>query len=334
MTLTEHCSIYVSIHEDAFNHVVRHIQRQRPSMFTYATAAFEGLDVDKLTELFCCPIDVDERVIKLGEPLFTVQDPLPVFGTPYQIGLNWCLQLTEVQLDLHPNSTIDLPPQLQPFPEQGIALRLAGCFGLDCADDDFVEQQLELIEAQVVAEGDLLSKKLWSKIGPPREDRRKPPKPDDRRRKEEDRPDDDDGDDDEPETVTPPLSGKLRCVHLAVVAVLHAEWVAVADHERSYLRFKLDGLEIVDIEPTELEDTIECYLAMVLRLGVLPQLTTSMESLTFDITATMREWGARLEQAVSLHPTPSSDPVPHNPEVADDELRGFVDLTVETVEEV
>ncbi len=319
MALTEHCSMYVSIHEEAFNHLVRHVQRQRPSLFAYATSAFEGLEAER----FCCPIEVDERVIKLKEPLFSVQDPLPVLGTPYSIGLNWCLQFTEVQLDLHPANVIDLPAQLRPLPEQGIVLRLAGCFGLDCAEADFIAEQLKLIEAEVVAEGDLLATTLWSK-GPPRDERPEPPKSKDDPRKE-DRPDEERG------VLTPPLSEKLRCVRLAVVAVLHAEWGEVAGQEQSYLKLKLDGLEIVDIEPSNLEDTIECYLATTLRLGVLPQLTTSMESLTLDITATMREWGIRLDQAVSLHPTATSDALPRNPEVADDELRGFIELSVEEI---
>jgi hypothetical protein len=35
---TDNCDLYGAIHEDGINRVVRHIMRQRPSLFNYGTA--------------------------------------------------------------------------------------------------------------------------------------------------------------------------------------------------------------------------------------------------------------------------------------------------------
>jgi hypothetical protein len=43
---------------------------------------------DILYDLFCVPIEVAPEVRAAGNPLFTEQDPLPVFGAPTPIGLN------------------------------------------------------------------------------------------------------------------------------------------------------------------------------------------------------------------------------------------------------
>ena len=42
MAFTDNCDLFGSVHEDGVNRVIRHIMRQRPSLFNYATADVAG----------------------------------------------------------------------------------------------------------------------------------------------------------------------------------------------------------------------------------------------------------------------------------------------------
>ena len=48
MALTDDCDLFASLHEDGLNKVVRHVMRQRPSLFNYATP-----DIIANRELWC-----------------------------------------------------------------------------------------------------------------------------------------------------------------------------------------------------------------------------------------------------------------------------------------
>ncbi len=107
MAFTDQSDFFGSVHEDAIDLVVRHLMRQRPSLFNYATPAFHTRP-----DLFCEPIDAARTVLDAGNPLFTEQEPLPILAAPVPLGINFCLQLTDAQLDFHPGSLFELPPQL------------------------------------------------------------------------------------------------------------------------------------------------------------------------------------------------------------------------------
>jgi hypothetical protein len=313
MALTDRSEFFGSLHEDGINRVVRHVQRQRPSLFNYATAAFRGNE-----HLFCERIDADPRVQRAGNPLFTVQQPIPVLGTPasYPVGLNWCLQFTNVEIDFHPNNVIALPPELRRLDQQRFALRLRACFALDCPDEAFFASELPAIESIVTRERDL-TRRFDDLAGSDRKDDKNPDR----------LPPRDDGKKLDPRV--PPLGRRLRCFCLEVIAIAHVEWGVIDDPERQWLKVRLDGLELVDIGPEPLESTIECYVRTVLRLGILPRLTVSIESMVLDITKTLRDWGVRIGQRVRLEPARVPADVPNNPAIEQDELRVFVKLVVE-----
>ena len=84
MAFTDHSDLFGSVHEDGIDRVVRHVMRQRPSLFNYATPVFHSRP-----ELFCRPIEAARKVLDAGNPTFTEQEPLPVFGSPVPLGIDF-----------------------------------------------------------------------------------------------------------------------------------------------------------------------------------------------------------------------------------------------------
>lgn len=113
--------------------------------------------------------------------------------------------------------------------------------------------------------------------------------------------------------LTPLPFRKLDCFCVEVFVVGHV------DVDGDELVPRLDGLEIVDITPDGLESSLECYLELLIKLAVVPQLRVAIPKFVFDI----------LDLAtVTLAPTPISAAVPHNPAIEDDQLKVFVDVAV------
>ncbi len=297
MPFTDHSDLYGSLHEDGINRVIRHVMRQRPSLFNYATAFFSNHP-----KLLCVPIEVAPEVKAAGNPLFTEQDPLPVFGAPTPIGLNWCLQLTDVRIDFHPGNAIGLPPELGALPEQRLALRMKGCFGLDCPSEDLIRDLLPAVEVLATASGQPDSPRALapSRGAPPRTP-----------------------------VVLP--TRKLTCFCLELFAVAHFEWGAIGAPDSQWLKLRLDGLEVVDLKPAEMEDLVECYVRTTLRLGLLPRLSQPIESMVLNLTDLLRKQGITIGQRVTLQPAPAPAAVPHNPAVESDQLMAFINLVVEEI---
>lgn len=290
MAFTDNCDIFGSVHEDGINLVVLHIMRQRPSLFNYATAFFE-----KRPDLLCARIVADPRVIQANNPLFEVQDPIPVLAAPIDVGLDWCFQITDAQIDFHPENVIDLPPELGEIPPQRLALRLRACFGLSCPPKDVIEKILPMIEEAATAE--------------------------------DKRPQDGPAPQDVPIIVLE--TREITCFCLEVFAVAHLEWGTIGNKPDRWLKVRLDGLEIVDLQPTPMENIIECYVTTVLRLGILPQVS---QKLIFDVSKLLKdEFDIEVEEKITLEPTPISAAVPFNPAIEDDQLKVFISLVVEEV---
>jgi hypothetical protein len=81
----------------------------------------------------------------------------------------------------------------------------------------------------------------------------------------------------------------------------------------------LEGVEIVDIQPANLEDSLECYIKMLLKLVVLPKLRILLEHEAFDIMQLAE---------VTLTPTPTSASLPNNPAIEKDQLKAFINVEV------
>ena len=72
---------------------------------------------------------------------------------------------------------------------------------------------------------------------------------------------------------------------------------------------------------------LECYLRVVLRLGVLPRLIVPMQSLVLNITKMLQDNDTSIGQHVTWSRRPATD-VPNNPAVEDDQLKVFFNLKV------
>ncbi|MGE0360906.1 MAG: hypothetical protein AB7H93_06060 [Vicinamibacterales bacterium] len=138
MALTDNCDLYAAVHEDGVNRAIRHLMRQRPSLFNYATA-----DIAQNRELWCHrKIDVTGDVVKFNQPLFTIVPPVPILGSVNPLVLTgFCAQLVKAAIDFHPGKSIALPPQLAPpLKEQHFSLHFTVCAGLACASERELEQ--------------------------------------------------------------------------------------------------------------------------------------------------------------------------------------------------
>ena len=302
MAFTNHSGLFAAVHENGINATIGHLMRQRPSLFNYATLIF----TQALSSQFCVPIAPPPR----GGPLFTVEPQLPVLGAPQPLGLDWCLQLSNVSVDLHPGNTLTLPPELDPpIGSQQFALHLQACFGLVCPDDRVVENVAAEMEAAVAASMLPAAPTAGPATGPAGGGGVQPAPAARAVRPAEAEP-----------------GPNVLCSCLDVFGVGHFEQGTVAGVTGRFLKTRLDNLEVVDLVPSNLESTLECYLKVVLRLGVLPRLIVPMQNLVLDITQMLQNSSASIGQHVTLVPATN---VPNNPAVDHDQLKVFVNLKVD-----
>jgi hypothetical protein len=284
MAFTDRSDLFAAVHENGINATIGQLMLQRPSMFNYATILF----TQALRPQLCVPISTPPG----GGPLFTVEPQLPVLGAPRPLGLDWCLQLTNVSVDLYPGNTLTLPPELDPIGRQQFALHLRACFGLACPDDRVVENLTAEMEAAVAAS----MRPGQPSAGP---------------------------------AVQPVPGTNVICTCLELFGVGHFQGGTIGSDPQQWLKVRLDGLEVVELVPSSLEDIVECYLRLVLRLGVLPRLIVPMESLVLDITRMLQDNGTAIGQHVTLVPAAVPADVPANPAVEDDQLKVFFNLKVD-----
>jgi hypothetical protein len=286
MALTSNCEIFGSINEAGINLAVRHIMRKRPSLFNYGTAFFVGRE-----NQMCAKIEPHPWVIQRRNPLFTVEDPLPLLGTDGTYGLNFCAQLTKAEIDFHPGNVFPLPPELGTLPEQHFAFHVQVCAGIGCPSRRFLQN-----------------------IPVPEQRDSGNTKPPDKENRPTDK---------KPEPKLPPVAipfNELQCFCLDLYAACHFEINGPVGDQK--LVGKLDGLEIVDIKPGGLENSIECYLTTLIHLVILPRLSIALERFTINIPLDITN------ASVTVSATPISGAVPHNPAVEKDQLKIFIDVEV------
>jgi len=195
-------------------------------------------------------------------------------------GVNYAVQVVKASVDFHPGNGITLPPELSPpLAAQRLAIAMTVCVGLGCPPKETVEKYV-----------------------PP------PPQPDHKDRSDRAAPRGE---------VIPIPTRQLICFCLDVFAV---GGVRTRYYDgRPYLEPFVDTVEIVDIKPPGLENTLECYVFLLLKLAVLPGLRMLLEVAPLRLMENV---------SVVLKPTPPSGTVPNNPAVESDELRAFVDVEV------
>lgn len=137
MVFTDNCDLYAAVHEDGVNLVIRHIMRQRPSLFNYGTS-----DVANNRELWCSPVAFTRDVTKYFNPIFSVQSPIPVLGADSPpVGLGFCVQLTKALIDFHPSNVISLPSELSPpLKQQHFAFQLRICGAIECPSSQAIDR--------------------------------------------------------------------------------------------------------------------------------------------------------------------------------------------------
>lgn len=276
MSLTEHCDVFGALHERGINRIIEHVMRQRPSLFNYGTALFVARP-----ELLCHRITPHPEVVRRHNPLITVEDPLPIPGTDGQFGMDFCAQITRINVDFHPSNIISLPSELGPLPAQRAAFSAEFCVGLVCPDKRIVERLGDALAATSDKQ-DIRGEKPDNTPRPP---------------------------------VRPLPGEKVECFCLSVFAVLHIDHIQ--SNGTSFLVLRLDGIEIVDITPVGLENALECYVATILRLGLLPKMRFALDTMIFEL-------GDFLTVSVGL--TPISSAVPNNPAIEQDQLKVFTEL--------
>ncbi|HEY6248778.1 MAG TPA: hypothetical protein VI685_02390 [Candidatus Angelobacter sp.] len=275
MAFTDNCDLYAAVHEDGINLVARHIMRQRPSLFNYASQY-----VSLHPELACHPVDHTVDVDNHHNPLFTVEPAIPIFGVDAPpVGLNFCAQLVDAEIDFHPGNVITLPAELNPpLKPQHMAMHIKVCGGIDCPVQGFIDQ----IPPGSPFPG---NNPAGTKDG------QQPP----------------------PEVVFP--TRRLICFCLDAFVIAHVELVTVSG--KPALMGKVDGVDIVDITPDNLEAGLNCYLRTTIELILREKLTIPLEKLALSFPL----FGV----PVSLQPTPNP-PIPNNPAIEDDQLKAFVTM--------
>ena len=69
------------------------------------------------------------------------------------------------------------------------------------------------------------------------------------------------------------------CLDVFAVALIRRDQTAAGPA----LAIELEGLEIVDIKPDGLEDSIECLVSTTISLGVLPRLRISIQDIILSL---------------------------------------------------
>jgi hypothetical protein len=265
MAFTDHSDLFASVDEDAANLVARHLMRQRPSLFNYGTAWVAAAPDRRL----CRPVEVSADVTNRQNPLLTVMDPIPVPLTNGAYALDFCVQVTEAQVDLHPGDVVALPPELSPLPDQRAAVRGRACGAIGCP-----------------------SPRVLAGLPPPPKER--PAEP----------------------AVVHPSEDAMDCFCLDFFAVVGA---AISGTGGLELGATLDRVEIVDVAPAELESNLECFLQVLIVLGVLPILRFGVGTFLLDILSDLPGL------AFSV---PGPPEVPNDPAIEDDRLKLFLNLEV------
>ncbi len=277
MALTSKCDLFVSVNEAGINRIVGHIMRQRPSLFNYGTKA-----VLLNPKLLCAPIDPVPAVIQRGNPIITVEPPVPVISTHPPIGLDFAVQLTKAEVDFHPSNTITLPAELNPpLPTQQLALHFEVCAGLGCPSDEVISNLQHGLSQSDRAN-------LASNLSVTGNDQG---------------------------VIVLPVS-QLTCFCLDLYGTGHVNVSGPIGNQRVFPA--VNGLDIVEIKPDGLENSLLCYAKVMLQLGLLAG-GFAIPPLVLNLTNLL---------PISVGLTPTSGPLPFNPAIEDDQLKLFINVNV------
>lgn len=110
-------------------------------------------------------------------------------------------------------------------------------------------------------------------------------------------------------TFFPTTLLKMHCFCLDLFAK------AIIVRSDTHIQLKLVGIELQDIRPLGLENSIECYLHQMLDHAVFPKVKMAIDDLVFDAGSYF-----------SIGLTPTSPALPYNPDVSNNALSIFLNL--------
>jgi hypothetical protein len=260
MPFTDRSDLYIALNEAGINRAIRHVVRQRPSLFNYATARVIGQ-----RSLWCRPIDVHPVVVARGNPLFTEIPAVPVLATSNAYALDAIAQLGQAAVDFFPINTLQPPAELGALPANSFAVMAELSAGLGCPRD-------------------------LPSPGP------------------------------SPAPAAPPvvlLPQAMTCFSLKVFGFGAAAFVGPPGNE--HVQGQLVGFDTVEIEPQGLEDAIDCYVSLMIKLGILPQISVPTIRFATDLMGLVH---------VAIEPSVASAALPHNPAIEDDQIKVFLKTTI------
>ncbi len=303
MSLTDNCNIFVAIHEGAINRVVKHIMRQRPSLFNYGTSFLASNP-----QLLCERIITHPDVIRNQNPQVTILDPLPIIGlsgipqgsiVPTNLSLNFGVQLSKGEIDFFPGNVFTMPIELNPLANQRLAVYFRVCAGIGCPSKDLV------LPGRPSSFGHKLSMQRPSSIdslhhGIPSDVLL---------------PDVNDN------NTTIPTT-HLECFCLDLFATAGCKITGPIGNQQ--IEPKVDGIEIVDLRPEGLENAIECYARLVLNYGIFPPLSQYISHLTFGLIDLPNvEGDVDVSGDIQIS---ASTTVTNNPAIEEDQLKTFINF--------
>jgi hypothetical protein len=276
MALTNNSPIFARFHESGFNTIINEMMLQRPKLFNYATDA-----VLRYNSL-CSPIVIDPILDSMGIEKCTVVDKLPIIGlTGASDGIDFCAQIAELKIDFQPSNQIQLPPELGSLTLQEFSLKGRFCAGISCGGViRSVKPNRRLEDLKTVKENS--SRKS-----------------------------DDLKDVQGTGLIFRPFFETLNMMCFCLD--LFAKVVLV--RENSFLKLKLVGIELQDISPLGLENSMECYLKQVLDSVIFPKMKLALSDLVFNAGSYF-----------SIGLSPISAAIPSNPNISNDNISLFINL--------
>ncbi len=231
------------------------------------------------SDTFCVKIAMNPVLEGMNIPKVTEVDPFPIAGAPSGTpGMNYCMQVRELKIDFTPGNQFSLPPELNSLSSQEIGLKGTVCAGVSCRD--------------VIRVGEIVNTAATVGIANTGAAAAATTRIPDRGLRFRDY-----------------FPKNMHCFCLsffAKVKILQAN---------GFLKMKVTGIEIQDLEPTGLENAIECYIKQVLDYAVLPKMKMAVSDLVFNA-----------KSYFTLGLAPVSTQIPNNPDVSNNELSVFIKL--------
>lgn len=323
MALTANSELYGAVHDEGVNRVIRHVMRQRPSLFNYGTAL-----VKADPRLLCARIDAAPSVTEL----MTVLPPIPLLPAGLDLtalsdlgislsgaanlALDFAFQLTDLEIDFHPGDVITLPPELSPpHQAQHFSFRAKVCGGLSCIPEEILKRipiprnprfpgmvrpagrERRHLESRNVdwhrrrTDSELSTASLLAEYLP----RLRQPRP-----------------------PFFPVN-RLECFCIELFGTGSGDFEGEVGNQRMLLT--VDRFELKDIEPKGLENSIECYMHILATRVILPEVSNLISELAFHVQPLPDASG--ILGSIQLS---ASTSVPNNPALEDNQLKLFLNL--------